>query len=210
MLAYLPTQRISCLTLPVTVSAARRSARLKQQHRTHQGVRSAYLGERGGKARGQVCLAAGQRETARAQRGLELRDRQLRRRRVGVRLGRAVALEHLRGGRRRMHCSPTLPWRAHSPSALPDFRDRRQAAGAAARAQNGAPRTAKLVSYAQAAWARPGHVSRQAARPACGCTMCEHRPAGPAQRRPPWPATRRPAPWRARQPARPQPAAAGR
>ena len=154
--------RVSCCILPATVSAARRSACLTQQPRTHQGVRSAHLGERGGKARGQVRLAAGQREAARAQRGLELRDRQLRRRRVGVRFGRAVALEHLRGGRRRMQCSPTLPWRAPLPSALPDFYNWRQAANAAAHVK-------RLATHSDSGSCAISSLSTPPSMPRAGC-----------------------------------------
>lgn len=58
-----------------------------------------YLRKRGCQARGQVRLPAGHGQAVRAQRGLELRDRELCGRRVGLRLWRAVALEHLQGVR---------------------------------------------------------------------------------------------------------------
>lgn len=56
-----------------------------------------HLCKRGGQAGGEVRLPAGQGEAVHAQGGLQLRDGELRRRRVGLRLGRAVALEHLQG-----------------------------------------------------------------------------------------------------------------
>ena len=57
--------------------------------------RACYLSERGRQTLGQLRLAAAQRQAARAQCGLQLRDGLLQGRRIGLRLRRAVALEHL-------------------------------------------------------------------------------------------------------------------
>ena len=55
-----------------------------------------HLSERGSQPLGQLRLAAAQGQAARAQCGLQLRDGLLQGRRIGLRLRRAVALEHLR------------------------------------------------------------------------------------------------------------------